>query len=500
MIVLLTDGINHHFTVVHSVNRIHEYLDLIDPWPDQIFLRRGLNRKRVEAKIVEVPKKGKLVRITRNEFDRVVLGAIGHENVSFHAHLAEVFGESRNNPRFLLALAIATLGPEPHESTESALPYLEEALNVARPKTGTALARRVALESLYVVHVTSYLLESGYVSESNRETVTHSLRRIVRIIRELFKDIQVESSLSEKQLVRLGQLALNANENRETEHIFSTVIQRFPNNPEGYFGRAMARHKLNKHNGTIEDVTRALPLREKLLASGAVPIELKEDSDIFEITGYLMSTHKRKHLHFMLTESYFIRGKAYNYLGKYEEAELDGRAAVEIKPNDPKGYFVTAVSLQERGLYWEAFPYFIKASICARKPVFTILFKAMAGKTLDSAKQHNPCRTLGLLESKSTPFVPILKDWAAAEVFFGEERVESDGEKLKRLSSCFVPNDTIAISTGEEHGEFIEVLIDRTLAGEQLINQGQQEHDFYCKGVVLKSMLQPIFDGGDQKE
>jgi tetratricopeptide (TPR) repeat protein len=494
MTVLLTDGVTHHYTIVYSIDQSGSFMDLLDPWPNRIFLRRGLNRKRVDAKIIEVPNKGKLVRITRDEFERVVLGAVGHEQVSFHAHLVDLVPASRKNQRFLLALAITTFGPAPQETPQPALPYFKEALDLARADAGSVLTRHIASESLYLIYVTSYLTKSDDIPELEREAIIRTLGDIAGIVQELAPDMQVASSLKEEQLIRLGQLAWEANENGESEHIFSTVIQRFPNNPAGYFGRAKAQNRLLKHTGTIDDVTHALGLLKALLDSDTIPLELKKGSSAYKILDYFDSAQERKNLHFMLTESYFLRGNAYNALGKYPEAEQDGREAIKFNPQNHQGYIVIAVSLKARDRPWEAFPYFAEASRYVPREQLALQLKQLAKQTLDTARLQNPSWKIGRLESKPSPFVPVLMGWAEAEAFFAEGGTENDTEKLYRLSSCFVPNDTLAIAMGEEQDGFIKVMIDRAFVEQLPITLAQKDQGFYCKGVVPKFIFKPILE------
>jgi hypothetical protein len=84
--------------------------------------------------------------------------------------------------------------------------------------------------------------------------------------------------------------------------------------------------------------------------------------------------------------------------------------------------------------------------------------------------------------------------WAEAEAFFAEGGTENDTEKLYRLSSCFVPNDTLAIAMGEEQDGFIKVMIDRAFVEQLPITLAQKDQGFYCKGVVPKFIFKPILE------
>ncbi len=50
--VLLSDGITHHYTFIHGIDRRAQTIDLADLWPDRIFLRDGLNAAGVAATLI----------------------------------------------------------------------------------------------------------------------------------------------------------------------------------------------------------------------------------------------------------------------------------------------------------------------------------------------------------------------------------------------------------------------------------------------------------------
>lgn len=87
--VLLSDRITHHYALVGGMDRAAGTIDILDPNARQSFLRKGFNYEDVAGELVDDTH----IRITRAEFERVIVGAI-------------VF-RSLDDMRSLLVLALA---------------------------------------------------------------------------------------------------------------------------------------------------------------------------------------------------------------------------------------------------------------------------------------------------------------------------------------------------------------------------------------------------------
>lgn len=75
-ILVISDKITHHAVTAFKIDRKSEKVLLIDPWPDNTFLRKGLNLADVSAKVVDYKYGIRLVEISRDEFSRIALGII----------------------------------------------------------------------------------------------------------------------------------------------------------------------------------------------------------------------------------------------------------------------------------------------------------------------------------------------------------------------------------------------------------------------------------------
>jgi TPR repeat protein len=74
--VLISDNLTHHYTPIFKVDRENNYIYFIDMWPDQLFLLKDLNRKKIRAKNIDWKYGVKLSKISKNDFYKVLLGAV----------------------------------------------------------------------------------------------------------------------------------------------------------------------------------------------------------------------------------------------------------------------------------------------------------------------------------------------------------------------------------------------------------------------------------------
>jgi hypothetical protein len=365
--LLLSDGRTHHYTMVHRVDHSAGTLDLVDSWPDAIFLRKGLNTRGVAAEIIHVPDRGKIVRVTRAEFERVIMGVITLEPHNFYEHLLKLFPDSANEPRFLLAIGLAAFGLPGSEDPGKALPYVDAALESVMNSEDAELKRRTGLQALYMTAFAEYWLAGHKIDEITQKKTIEVVQKISRCLRSHFSGVEHEE-LTHDQLNRIGAEAWASNYAQDAEQIFDSVIKRWPESGEGYFGRAKAGDKLLRPKETIDDCTTSIQLMLRSLETGKIPNTLTEQSNAYQVVDFVNAAPERNKIHFMLAECHVLRGNARNSLEDYSGAEADGKSAIALQPSNFEAHLVTATSLYERGKQREALPFYASAKNLAGDP------------------------------------------------------------------------------------------------------------------------------------
>jgi len=486
--VLLTDGITHHYTTVYAKDTQKQTIDFIDSWPDKkLFLRQGKSGRTINAQIIPVPESGKLVRITRKEFERVIIGSSSNESKAFIRQLPDLFPERAINPHFMLAIAINVLGDTGEETPIAAIPYYQTALSLALSSTDTKLRQKVTTETYYVVRLSRYWIDGGGVAPSELTSTRQAVEILHQQIQTHFANNITITSLNENQLIRLGQLAWQLYQLREAENLFSLVIKNSPNNPEGYFGRAKARNRLLDHAGTINDSSKTINLIEQTLTQGKMTTSLQEGMSVYEIRDYLNSTPERHKMFFMWGEAYFLRGNAYNTTDQSQKAEKDGRALIAINADDFQGYIVVATALIKREQYRQAASYYDAAIALAPSPRLKLSLEQIKQSIGEKAKATQPELTLGYLESLLVTHSFVFKDNRSLEEFVEKSTSGVAPDQLTYTWQCFVPNGAPAVTSGQDEAGNVRVEVDMSLARGRWSPSVSEEtkSNFICRGIVL---------------
>ena len=78
--VLISDKITHHYSIVYKINRNKNYIEFIDQWTDEFFLKEGLNNSDINAKIIDLKYGKKSLQINKKDFFKVIVGFIATRN------------------------------------------------------------------------------------------------------------------------------------------------------------------------------------------------------------------------------------------------------------------------------------------------------------------------------------------------------------------------------------------------------------------------------------
>lgn len=353
--LLLNDGQTQHYTTVYRVDRETETLELLDPWPEEMFLRTGLNVKGIRGSLVEAPNGGKLIRINRTEFERVVVGAASVEDPLFYTNFPQICPEGCESISFMLALAKIAFGKDAgQENLIATLPYCRTLMNLYLESSNSQDKAEIRDYLSYIVVFASYWTTNHALDKRSQKSVED----ILLFREEHFPRAFPGNKQDTGRLFRLGQVAWSAGYYKQSEEIFTLFIQGSPNDPNGYLGRAKARNSLLNHTGTIEDTTKGLALLEKELRSKKAPKSLKERSNAYEVVDFLGSAPDRRHIVFIQSEMHFLRGNALFATGDYLNAEQDGKSALVGQPHYFGVYILIANSLKEQKKLLQSVPFY----------------------------------------------------------------------------------------------------------------------------------------------
>lgn len=142
--VLLSDEITHHYTMIHSIDHASNSIYFLDTWPDRIFLLPGRNVEDISAELVPQPDGTKLVHITKEEFERVVLGVSTLDDLSLLEYYFTINPSASQKPLLYVQFAYAALAAGKNAFVPGALEVLDKGLTIAEHGKDRNLSRWVA--------------------------------------------------------------------------------------------------------------------------------------------------------------------------------------------------------------------------------------------------------------------------------------------------------------------------------------------------------------------
>lgn len=123
---------------------------------------------------------------------------------------------------------------------------------------------------------------------------------------------------------------------------FTSFIQEYPNYPNAYYNRGLAKYMLGDYQGTIKDYNKAIELdpddADSYYDRGLAKYKLEYYG------GAIQDFNKVIKINPYHSSAYIMRGLVKQRLEDYESAIKDYNRAIEIDPNDPLAYFNRGLS------------------------------------------------------------------------------------------------------------------------------------------------------------
>jgi tetratricopeptide (TPR) repeat protein len=336
--VLLSDRVTHHYTMIVGVDREKEEVEFGDPWPEQFFLLEGKNEAGVKARLMPHEGGNRLVRITRNEFSRVVVGLLSVSGPDLAQRYLQNAPAAKADFKTQLALGLTMLYAG-DGFVGDALCYLREAVSLADAANEAegerfAASRLVLCVLLQRSHVA--LQARGISDPGERQKLVALLNAGQEILNELevkhqFKQDDLLEELLDGELFRLGRAALAVNLYQQAAKHFTAVIQKNATHEEAHLSRAQVKGFLQDFAGAVDDATVALQLIDTQLQSGG-PDESERNLSVVVFTPSILKNRK--------IQALTMRAMANHHLQRIDDVIADARQIIELEPNSTDGYIL----------------------------------------------------------------------------------------------------------------------------------------------------------------
>jgi tetratricopeptide (TPR) repeat protein len=268
-IVLLSDKATHHVTMVFRLHPDSGVIDLIDPWPEDIFLRKGHNAAGVEAKLLPyvvteaqaklspylaVARSKKLVRLTKAEFLKVLVGSSMLDGVDLPEQYLALDPKAADRDTFHLGMGMTFMAYPNDLFVREAIGHLERAITTAERASDDAMRGRAASR----LHLAYRLAVYGSTQDGGSAD-TATAAKLARLT-ERFGVPDLESRYTGTDFYRLALAAGRARAAAEAVQLFGKSIALQPDHQDSYLWRGMAYTLLGDRTAAIRDATHALAL------------------------------------------------------------------------------------------------------------------------------------------------------------------------------------------------------------------------------------------------
>ncbi|MGE3873660.1 MAG: hypothetical protein AB7F74_11960 [Parvibaculaceae bacterium] len=356
-LVLLSDRVTHHYTTVDHVAREPGRIFFIDQWPDQIFLKQGLNQEDVAAEVTPYMagildhaaaalSGKKQVSITRDEFLRVIVGTVTLDTPDLFDRYFTYRPEAQENFAIRFACGAALMDAEMDQLAKFAVPHYKAAWRVARANRSAGDAD-LAAARLYQSLVVARFAQQQSGGALAAKPFADELRCLLAQQREepLFDSLGVE------QIARMGNAAGHAQQFQAALGYLDRAVLRGPEHEGARHLRAMVKSRLDDWPGVVADITVALAANAERARAREAEKAARDrrdrhglDDDQARIGG--LRSRRLEELGLLFT--------ALAHLQQWQEALRIAEEAVAIDPDRPEGYRMRGALAMEAGKPAEA--------------------------------------------------------------------------------------------------------------------------------------------------
>jgi tetratricopeptide (TPR) repeat protein len=342
--LLLNDGNTAHYTIVGKVDRESGLVYLVDLWPDTIFLLKDRNFEDIDARLIG--RDGKeltvqeaqsseaasvLVRITRAELLRVLVGAIRRDTPEFEERFYSLHPDARRDLKTRTAFGLLFLNGPGGRFNEAAVPALQSALDLAKSLNATSEARFLAGR----LYLSSWIQVGAAIDDT---TATEAQRR-AEYLAAKFGERELVDGYVAADLFRLGNAFMGPRRSdwKHAAAAFGLAIEKDPDYSEAYVRRADAEFELGHPSNVINDTSRALNL---IVPKMAALLQDKEQRRPDDIVGLYSDQWAIEALRDDLVHAMEWRSQSFLKLADYQGALDDANELMKIAPDKWLAYAV----------------------------------------------------------------------------------------------------------------------------------------------------------------
>jgi len=257
--LLLSDRRTHHYIGVYRVDADADRIELLDPWPDRVFLKKGLNAAGVEAVVEPFGGEGspianhKLISITRAEFLRVAVGIITRDTPELIDHYLVHRPEQRERFEIQLAFGLALMDAEAYVLARFAVSHFRAAVRSAKAVQDTDRAEYAAARQFVVLVAAIH-----HQRWSGDAQATKAFEDELRHLTALYPEDRLLASARSAELCSLGDSAGARSDYAAAMRFLDVAVARFPDEEEPWRLRAKVRLKRQDAQGALDDLDQAL--------------------------------------------------------------------------------------------------------------------------------------------------------------------------------------------------------------------------------------------------
>ena len=335
-LLLLSDGVTTHYTTMLATTHGGERLQLVDEWPERVFLRDGFNEADVAARIepflggvFESVVPGRMViDISCDEFARVAVGLVTYDTPlvleQLHQHGLERYSE----PAAQLVFGCALMAPSYDVLVFDAAPYFARAEAGAIAAGDEALALDAAAWS-YAAHAIATLLQDDGAP-------VHAAAPFAAVLGDLHRrygEARLLDALDVEVVIRIGNAAAHASQFDVAFAWLSKAIERNPFHDAAHWLRAKVRQYRGgaDGDGIVADATEALRRNQAWIDRRIAEHNARDPRDragTNDDLGRISGLASRR------VEELRIRAVGFMLLGRLDDAEADLAEARKMRLDD----------------------------------------------------------------------------------------------------------------------------------------------------------------------
>lgn len=251
--VLLSDRVTHHFTTAGHVDRGSDTISFFEPWPDDFFLRDGLNTLGIRAE-------GTCV--SRTAFAKAAVGITTCDRLSlFDAYLQAYPAQATSaEVQCRIGHAILTIGPDrltPMAAMRFSMAY-ELATQAGNDELALAAAARLYLSAMCGHAVTK---------AAGLDDLAADMAGLVSNVHRHRTPDELVAQLCPSELARLAFCVSHVGRDDLAEVASARAIELDPAFEDGYWLRAAARLNQGRPVEALTDVATFLTINDRAISA-----------------------------------------------------------------------------------------------------------------------------------------------------------------------------------------------------------------------------------------